>query len=288
MLLGPSATGDRSKTEQAEIAIPVFLAPCCWQTAPMTGHLLNTPALTVPHGFLSRHGGVSTGVYSSLNCGPGSADDPDMVLENRRVAAGLIAGRRITPVISCYQVHGSAVEIVTADWRDDRPKADAMVTRTPGMLLGILTADCVPVLFADSAAGVVGAAHAGWKGALAGVIEATVAAMVGLGASREGIRAAVGPAIGQASYEVGSDLRSQFAAADTDYLRFFQAGRDDAHWQFDLPGFVADRLEAAAIDQAWNCGIDTYRSPDHFSFRRTTHRHEADYGRQLSAIMLAG
>ncbi|NVJ97214.1 MAG: peptidoglycan editing factor PgeF [Alphaproteobacteria bacterium] len=251
----------------------------------MSDHTI-CPTFKNPHTFFSRAGGVSIGLYEGLNCGPGSDDDPANVEENRRIAAGMLAARRSTPVLSCYQVHGRDVAVATADWGTDRPKADAMVTNIPGMILGILTADCTPVLFEDASAGVVGAAHAGWKGALAGVTDATVEAMEKLGAKRSSIKAAVGPTIHQASYEVDLDFRDRFTSEQPDFDRFFLPGKDPWHVQFDLPGFVKYRLEADDIESVWMSGVDTYTSEDHFSFRRTTHRKEADYGRQMSAIML--
>lgn len=254
----------------------------------MTGHLINSGDLGAPHGFLSREDGVSSGLYQGLNCGPGSNDDPDLVRENRRIAASLISGRRDTPLLSCYQVHGAHVVEVHADWDEERPKADAMVTHVHGVLLGILTADCVPVLFAEADAGVIGAAHAGWKGALKGVLENTLDAMERLGAVRSNIRAAVGPCIQQPSYEVGAEMRAEFLASRKDAERFFEPGQDESHFQFDLSGFVTERLDASGIANVWRSDIDTYSSDSHFSFRRTTHRGEADYGRQISAIMLAG
>lgn len=243
--------------------------------------------LPAPHGFLARAGGVSTGVYEGLNCGPGSNDDPDLVRENRRIAASLVSGRRDTPLVSCYQVHGNTAVEVTDDWGSERPKADAMATRTPGIILGVLTADCTPVLLADAGAGVVAAAHAGWQGALAGIIESTVALMERLGAGRAAIQAAIGPTIAPASYEVDSDFEGRFLAEDKAFATFFTPGRDAAHRQFDLPAFVHAQLESAGVGGITACGIDTYASEDHFSYRRTTHRSEPDYGRQVSAIMLA-
>jgi len=251
----------------------------------MTEHL-KSPSLTCPHAFFSRTGGVSTGLYTGLNCGPGSNDDPTAVAANRRIAAEHLSGSPDTPVLSCYQVHGREVVVALEDWGTDRPKADAMVTNQPGLILGILTADCTPVLFEDAEAGVIGAAHAGWKGALMGVTDATVRAMEALGARRERIRAAVGPTIHQASYEVDLDFRDRFTAEQMDFDRFFLPGKDPWHVQFDLPGFVKYRLETDDVESVWMAGVDTYTSEDHFSYRRTTHRKEADYGRQLSAIML--
>lgn len=245
-----------------------------------------SPVDTVSYGFFSNAGGVSSDIYESLNCGPGSNDDEANVAENRKRAAYMLSDNRQTPVLSCYQIHSNIVETVSHDWADNRPKADAMVTAKPGLILGILTADCTPVLFFDPAAHIIGAAHAGWKGALNGVLENTVTAMEALGASRKNITAMIGPTIHQASYEVGADFYSTFISNDTSYQGFFAAGKDSDHYQFDLPGFVEHQLAKAGINATRNTGIDTYTSPHHFSYRRTTHRQEKDYGRQLSAIML--
>ncbi len=230
---------------------------------------------------------MSVGIYDSLNCGPGSNDDPDSVRENRRIAASVIAGRRDTPLVSLYQIHSNKVVSVSSDWGDDRPKADALVTNQPGIILGILTADCTPVLFEDQNAGVIGAAHAGWKGALAGVIGETISAMEALGAARGSIVAAIGPTIQQPSYEVGSDFEARFLQVDAGFSMFFASGRDAEHRHFNLPGLVENRLRQAGVTRVANSAVDTYASENHFSYRRTTHRGEADYGRQLSGIMLA-
>ncbi|MBO6505295.1 MAG: peptidoglycan editing factor PgeF [Kordiimonadaceae bacterium] len=254
----------------------------------MTNHLKFPEVFSNPHAFLSKSGGVSTGLYQSLNCGTGSDDDPDLILENRRIAAEVVSARRDTSIVSCYQIHSATALEVTDDWCADRPKADAMVTSKPGIILGILTADCTPVLFEDKSAGVVGAAHAGWKGAHAGVIESTVALMEKLGASRANIAAAIGPTIAQPSYEVGLDFEAMFLKLSGDYSRFFKPGVDDEHRQFDLPAFVRHQLKASSVGTVHDCALDTYASDHHFSFRRTTHRGEPDYGRQLSGIMLRG
>lgn len=251
-------------------------------------HSVRPPSINTPSVFFSRQGGVSWGLYESLNCGPGSGDDPANVAENRRIAAAEISGRRDTPLLSCYQIHSNKVITATADWSDDRPKADAIVTNRPNLILGILTADCTPVLFADETNGVIGAAHAGWKGALYGVLENTVAEMEKLGAKRHCIEAAVGPTIHQASYEVTSPFLENFEKEDPAHRAFFKKGKDTEHWQFDLPGFVLAALDKLKLKQVWHANIDTYASPDHFSYRRTTHKKESDYGRQLSAIMLRG
>lgn len=254
----------------------------------MNDHLKFPDLLSAPHAFLSKCGGVSSGIYQSLNCGTGSDDDTDLVMENRRIAAEVIAARRDTPVVSCYQIHSANAVEVTEDWGHDRPKADAMVTRHPGIILGILTADCTPVLFEDKAAGVVGAAHAGWKGAHAGIIESTVALMEKLGASRKNMVGAIGPTIAQSSYEVGSDFEAKFLTLSSDYAQFFEPGADTDHRQFNLPAFVQYQLSASGVRTVRDCAVDTYASDAHFSFRRTTHRGEPDYGRQLSGIMLRG
>lgn len=239
----------------------------------------------VPHGFLTRRGGVSQGVCAGLNTGFGSGDDADLVAENRRRANDAAAPG--ATLVGLYQVHGADVVEVTAPWPDDdRPHADAMVTRTPGIALGILTADCAPILLADPGAGVVGAAHAGWKGAFGGVLANTVAAMERLGASRENIVAAVGPAIGRKSYEVDEALFRRFVETDENYDLFFNDGRP-GHYQFDLEGFVLARLAAAGVRRIEALGLDTYADPTRFySFRRATHRGEPTYGRQISIIAL--
>ena len=243
----------------------------------MTVEVIRSDALAVAHGFLGRRGGVSHGVVAGLNCGLGSDDDRASVLENRRRAVAAVAPG--TALLCVHQIHSAEVVVAADNWGDDaRPRADALVTDRPGLLLGIVTADCAPVLFADTDAGVVGAAHAGWKGALAGVTDATVAAMLALGARRERISAVVGPCIAQSSYEVDDAFYSRF-----DDPRFFRAGRA-GHWQFDLQGYVLERLQAAGV-RAVGLNLDTYADEARFySFRRATHRGEPDYGRQLSLI----
>jgi len=237
------------------------------------------------HGFLGRRGGVSRGVCAGLNCGLGSDDDHDDVVENRRLAVDSIAPA--AALVSVHQVHSAEAVIATAPWPDDaRPHADALVTDRPGLILGVVTADCAPVLLADREAGVIAAAHAGWKGAVGGVLASTVSAMVALGARAERIAAAVGPTIARASYEVDDRLRDNFLTADPANERFFALGRP-GHWQFDLEGFVVARLADAGVGRIEALGLDTYADPDRFySFRRATHRHEPDYGRQLSLIAL--
>lgn len=238
----------------------------------------------LPHGFLGRRGGVSLGDVSGLNVGLGSGDDPAAIAENRRRAADAILpdGKLAT----VYQVHSAdCVVAPEAPWPDaGRPHADAIVTDRPGVLLGILTADCAPVLFADRQAGIVGAAHAGWKGAIAGVTDATIASMISLGAARERIVAAIGPCIAQSSYEVDHAFRDRFLAQNAGSAAFFTAGRD-SHFQFDLEGYVANRLENAGIAAVERLALDTYALEDRFySFRRATHRSEPAYGRQISLI----
>ncbi len=237
----------------------------------------------VPHGFLSRRGGVSIGTLAGLNCGPGSGDALDIVTENRaRAVAAVAPGARL---VSVFQVHSPVCVTVTEPWDDDaRPAADALVTDRPGLLLGILTADCAPVLLADREARVVGAAHAGWKGAIAGVTDNTIAAMEALGARRENITAAIGPCIAQASYEIDEAFRERFLAQDAGNADFFAKGRP-VHFQFDLENYVASRLAAAGIGRVEKLGLDTYGDPARFySFRRSTHRGEPSYGRQISLI----
>ena len=248
--------------------------------------LLRSRALEgVTHGFLGRSGGVSEGLCSGLNVGLGSGDDPEKVRANRRIALAAVAPG--SALVTVHQVHSAEALYATAPWPDDgRPKADALVTDRPGLALGILTADCAPVLLADRAAGVVGAAHAGWKGALGGVVEATVAGMERLGAERARIAAAVGPCIARRSYEVDEGFLRRFAAADPENERFFAPGRE-GHHQFDLEGFVLSRLAAAGLTRIEALGEDTCSKPDRFfSYRRATHRGEPDYGRQISLIAL--
>jgi YfiH family protein len=238
----------------------------------------------VPHGFFGREGGVSTGAMASLNCGWGSRDELSVIVENRRRAAdAILAGARI---VSPYQVHG-AEALVAGDWSDEeRPHADALVTDRPGILLGILTADCAPVLLADREAGVIGAAHAGWKGALGGVTDTTIARMEELGAQRSRIAAAVGPCIARASYEVGASFEQRFLEADDANDRFFAQGLAGTP-HFDLESYVLHRLAAAGLTRIEALGEDTYTLEErYFSYRRSTHRAEPSYGRQLSLIGL--
>ncbi len=244
----------------------------------MTIEAITSPLLAgTRHSFLGRRGGVSTGMHAGLNVGLGS--------DRRRATEAVAPGAALVTV---YQVHGAEVVTATTTIPDaDRPHADALVTDRPDLALGILTADCAPILLADEDAGVIGAAHAGWKGALGGVAEATVAAMERLGADRARISAAIGPCIARASYEVDDAFLARFAAKDPEYERFF-AGARAGHRCFDLEGFVASRLAAAGIVSVQALGLDTYSDPDRFfSYRRATHRGEPGYGRQLSLIALA-
>lgn len=252
---------------------------------PTTLEILTHEALApIEHGFFTRRGGASSGIFSGLNCGLGSSDQTEAVAINRDRAATWLG---LTPdaLVGVHQVHSADVVTVSAPMAV-RPKADAMVTAVPGIALTILTADCQPVLFADATAGVIGAAHAGWRGALSGILENTVAAMEALGARRDRIAAVIGPTISQRAYEVGPEFMDAFLAEDPSWDRFFAGGTGD-RVQFDLPGFGLDRLRAAGIARAAWTGHCTYGDEDRFfSYRRTVHRHEADYGRLLSAIRL--
>jgi hypothetical protein len=253
----------------------------------MNLNFLTDPALKpARHGFFTREFGVSDGVYAGLNCGTGSSDDPKLVKINRaRVAQA--AGLSSNALLSLHQVHSAdVVEVSEPEWAGERPKADAMVTKTKGIGLGILTADCAPVLFSDPDAQIVGAAHAGWKGAMSGITDNTIDAMIRLGANRENISAAIGPCISQAAYEVGQEFFEVFADENPDYTRFFINGKGDK-MQFDLPSFVLYRLREAGIKTAAWIGECTYTSPKKFySYRRTTHAGEPDYGRLISVIRL--
>jgi hypothetical protein len=249
----------------------------------------NLKAPGIAHGFFGRAGGVSTGIYASLNCGPGSKDAPEAVAANRRqVAAALAPDAKL---VSLSQIHSANVHTLPA-WQD-RLEGDAMVTATPGLALGILTADCAPVLLADVKAGVIGAAHAGWKGALGtdgrGVLEAVLDAMEKLGALRARIAAAIGPCISQENYEVGWEFRDRFLELGLRNRKFFAPSGKEGHYRFDLPGYTAHRLTVAGAGSVEQLGICTYPPENgYFSFRRTTHAGEPDYGRQISAIVLTG
>jgi YfiH family protein len=242
----------------------------------------------VRHAFFSREGGVSGGIYESLNGGQGSDDAGERVHENRTLMAAAL-GVAPERLITAYQIHSPDVVVAQEPWgRETRPQADAIVTRVPGLAIGISTADCGPVLLADATARVIGAAHAGWKGALTGIVEATIAAMERLGAERSRMVAAIGPMIRQASYEVGPDLVERFRAADSNNERFFAPSSRERHAMFDLAGYVAARLDRAGIDHVEDLALCTYADPRFFSYRRATHRGEPDYGRHISAIALAG
>lgn len=254
----------------------------------MLSHLKADGFGDIAHGFFGRTGGVSSGLYSSLNCGLGSKDERASVTENRhRVARAL--GTTGDRLLTCYQVHSAEAVIVDRPWGPDgQPRADALVTNTPGLAIGALAADCTPILFADPKARVIGAAHAGWKGAKIGIAEATIAAMETLGARRDAITAAIGPCISQANYEVGPEFMAAFLAEDPETARFFAVPSPGAKPHFDLPGYIAARLKAANIARIEHLAHCTYASESRFfSYRRTTHRREADYGRQISAIVLA-
>jgi len=242
----------------------------------------------IRHAFFTRAGGVSQGIYASLNGGLGSSDAPENVRENRaRMAA--VVGVAPTHLVSCYQIHSPNVIVAEAPWtRENAPRADALVTRQKGLAIGVSTADCGPVLFADGEAGIIGAAHAGWKGALTGVLEATIVAMEKLGASRTRIIAAIGPLIRQPNYEVGAEFVARFRDADAMNEKFFIPALRANHAMFDLPGFIRSRLERAEIKSIDDLGLCTYAEPARFfSYRRTTHRGEGDYGRHVNAIALA-
>ncbi|MEM8822737.1 MAG: peptidoglycan editing factor PgeF [Pseudomonadota bacterium] len=246
----------------------------------MTLEILTSDLLDdVRHGFFTRRGGASSGVFAGLNCGTGSSDQTEAVATNRARVADAMGG----PLHGVHQVHSAEVVVVDGPLADPRPQADGLVTSQAGQVLTILTADCQPVLFA--APGVVGAAHAGWKGALAGVLEATVDAMVELGAARKSIRAAIGPSISQRNYEVGPEFLETFIGEDEDSTRFFANARGD-RYLFDLPGYGLHRLRSAGVQAEW-IGHCTYADSNRFySYRRTTHAGEADYGRLISAIRI--
>ncbi len=239
----------------------------------------------IRHGFFTRQGGVSKGIYEGLNVGLGSRDMRDDVVENRRRVAGYF-GQPLERLATVNQVHSPDVITVDAAYAGERPSADALVTATPGVVLGVLAADCGPILFADPKNRVVGAAHAGWKGALFGVAENTITAMIALGAERQSILACLGPSIAKASYEVGPEFFARFMDEDQRFAAFFSPSQKAGHYQFDLPGLTTERLREAGVT-AENLDMDTYPDPERFfSYRRTTHAGEPDYGRQISAIAL--
>jgi YfiH family protein len=238
------------------------------------------------HRFFSREGGVSGGIYAGLNGGIGSNDDPAHVAENRRRMAEQL-GVEPGHFLSVFQIHSPDVVVATAPWDSaSRPRADAIVTRSVGLAIGVTAADCGPILFADPSARVIGAAHAGWKGALTGVLESTIGAMEQLGADRARTVAAIGPLIRQPSYEVGQEFVERFIDADADNTRFFLPASRERHAMFDLGGFIRMRLEAAGIALIDDLGIDTYADERFFSYRRSVHRNEPDYGRHVHAIVL--
>lgn len=242
----------------------------------------------IRHAFFTRHGGVSTGIYGSLNGGMGSSDTPEAVRENRARMAETL-GLEPERLLACWQVHSPDAVLASTPWtRETAPKADAIVSCTVGLGAAISTADCGPILFADPNARVVGAAHAGWKGAFGGVIANTVALMEQQGARRQDIRAVIGPLIRQPSYEVSSDFQSLFLAQDPGFARFFVPSTKPGHARFDLPGFITLRLEQAGVGAIEDLGLDTYADPDMFySYRRATHLGEPDYGRLIAAITLS-
>ncbi|MCC7017069.1 MAG: peptidoglycan editing factor PgeF [Rhodospirillales bacterium] len=246
-------------------------------------------AASVRHGFFTRQGGVSEGVYGSLNCGFGSNDNPAHVAENRAIALSAL-GLSSGALVTAYQVHSADVAVVDDPWPPARaPKADGIVTRRPGVALGVLTAACAPVLLADAGAGVIGAAHAGWRGAVAGIIEATARAMERLGARLSATVAVVGPCIHQSSYEVGADLRDAVLAVERKGEDLFRTGARNGKFQFDLPGFTMRRLQRLALGAVAQIAADTFADEARFySYRRSVKRGEADYGRELSAIALVG
>ena len=242
----------------------------------------STPAF-IRAGFFTRQGGVSTGIYASLNCGPGSGDAPETVTENRRRVADVF-GVNSSQLCTLHQIHSADVIMVNAPFTE-RPKADAMVSNTPNLILGILTADCAPVLFYDAKNRIIAAAHAGWKGATSGILENTLQAMRSLGAHPAHIHAAIGPTIAQSSYEVGEEFVARFSA--NEQAQFFIPSPRTRHAMFDLPGYVKNRLRAAGLQQVVNLAMDTLSNPQQFfSYRRTTLAKEPDYGRQISGIML--
>jgi polyphenol oxidase len=248
--------------------------------------LLNSSRIA--HGFFGRNGGVSTGIFASLNCGPGSGDDRTHVVENRRRALAELTNASDSRLLTLYQIHSAEGVRVTGAWQiGEGPQADAMATNIPGLALGILTADCAPVLLTDAEAGVIGAAHAGWKGALSGVVDSVISEMEGLGAQHSRIAAAIGPCISQQNYEVGEEFVATFEHTDKANARWFVPSDTPGHFRFDLPGFVEWRVQSAGVSNVARIGHCTYaEEEDFFSYRRATHRREKDYGRQLSGILL--
>ncbi|WP_426038910.1 peptidoglycan editing factor PgeF [Brevundimonas sp. DC300-4] len=254
------------------------------ETTPITHPLLDKAGLR--HGFFTRRGGVSTGLYEGLNTGLGSADDPAAVEENRRRVAAALGGQP-DDLAACYQIHSSLTRVATGPWAGERPEGDAVVSATVGVIPAVLTADCAPVLLADAEARVVGAVHAGWKGALGGVVHSALTAMEALGARPDRIVAVIGPCIGQASYEVGADFEARFDHHDPGAARFFVEGATADKRMFDLPGFVLWRLEQAGVGEAAWTGHDTcVDAAAFYSNRRAFQRGEPDFGRLMSAIRL--
>jgi YfiH family protein len=253
---------------------------------PILTSALLAKAAGVRHAFFTRQGGVSQGLYASLNLGRGSSDEPSDVEENRRIAAGVFDAQA-ADLNTCFQIHSTIAVVADGSWGDVRPQGDAVVSKTPGVVCGALSADCAPVLIADAHAGIVAAAHAGWRGALDGIVQAAVDAMVGLGADPDRMVAAVGPCIGPASYEVGLEFLERFEADAPGSGRFFAAGGSDEKRMFDLPSFVLDRLRTAGVERREWTGHDTCAGEaQFFSNRRASIRGEGDYGRLLSAISL--
>jgi hypothetical protein len=252
---------------------------------PITSETLGHSSLS--HGFFTRQGGFSSGVFSSLNCGLGSGDDRDTVLRNRVLVAGTLD---VPPdhLLSAYQVHSADALVVSGPWEGaERPRADALVSASRGLALGILSADCGPVLFADTRAGVIGAAHAGWKGALTGITTRTLEAMESLGARKRHVTAVIGPMISQEAYEVGPEFPARFADADSFNHKFFGPSNRAGHCMFDLPRYIEHRLRSEGVGEVVNLGLCTFTDESRFfSYRRTTHRKEKDYGRLISAIAL--
>jgi YfiH family protein len=253
----------------------------------MTSPFLTSPALSaipnIRHGFFTRQGGVSDGLYDSLNCGWGSKDDRQRIIENRARVAGALGAREL---MTAYQIHSTTIHHVDAPFEGRPPDGDGLITTTPGLALGALAADCAPILFASKDGRVVASAHSGWKGALNDIAGTVAAKMEALGVTRRDIVAAVGPCISQASYEVGPEFRDRFTEIDPAFDAYFAAGRE-GHFHFDLPGFVRLRLEQAEIGTIDVLGLDTFSDPERFfSYRRTTHAGDPDYGRQVSAIAI--
>jgi YfiH family protein len=241
----------------------------------------------IAHGFFGRQGGCSKGIFASLNCGLGSGDDRATVMRNREVVAKALGGSE-AQIVTTYQVHSSEAVIVTKPWpHDERPKVDGMVTNVPGLILGTLTADCGPVLFADHGAGVIGCAHAGWKGALTGITDATILKMEELGAKRDNIVAVLGPTISKAAYEVGPEFFQRFVDVSAGHKRYFTDSVKKEHYMFDLPMYLITRMKAFGVGTVIDTALCTYSGQaEYFSYRRTTHRNEQDYGRQIAAITL--